>query len=334
MVSKQIVRAAHGSGGKDSADLMEAIFAKHFKSQSLARLEDAAVIEVDKGRIATSTDTFVVTPLFFPGGNIGKLAACGTINDVLMMGAIPKYLTCGFVLEEGLEIDLLEEIVKSLALEAERAGVEIVAGDTKVIEGSGGLLINTTGIGFIPAARNLGADSLQVGDKIILSGNLGDHHATIMSSRMGISNNIKSDCAVLSEVTEALLDYDVRAMRDVTRGGLGTVLNEFARSSKIGISVNEKSLPLNEQVANLAGLLGLDPLYMANEGKLIAFVPGENANEALASVRATELGKNAVIIGEVVDLPDNQEPRVTMVTRMGGTRKIDMLYGEGLPRIC
>ena len=226
------ITMAHGSGGKTSAELMSSVFGKHFKNSILDKMEDAAVLEVS-GKIAFSTDSFVVTPLEFPGGDIGKLCVCGTVNDLLMMGAEPKYLTCGFILEEGLEIETLDSIVASMAKQAEIAGVKIVAGDTKVVEGSGGLYINTSGIGIIPEDRDVSAANCKPGDKLILSGNLGDHHATILSARMEIENDIKSDCGCLKDITDALFDngITVRTMRDVTRGGLGTILNEIADTS-------------------------------------------------------------------------------------------------------
>ena len=224
------ITMAHGSGGKSSAQLMSDIFGKYFKNQILDKMEDAAVLEVS-GKIACSTDSFVVTPLIFKGGDIGKLCVCGTVNDLLMMGAVPKYITCGFILEEGLDTELLEKIVASMAKQAEEAGVIVVAGDTKVIEGNGGLYINTTGIGEIPAGRDVSSRNCRPGDVVIVSGNLGDHHACILSHRMEIENDIKSDCAALNDITASLFDsgIDVKTMRDVTRGGLGTVLNDRAR---------------------------------------------------------------------------------------------------------
>ncbi|MEG0830282.1 MAG: hydrogenase expression/formation protein HypE [Anaerovoracaceae bacterium] len=324
------ITMAHGSGGKASAELMSSIFGKYFKNDILDKMEDGAVLQVE-GKIAFSTDSFVVTPLTFKGGDIGKLCVCGTVNDLLMMGAKPEYLSCGFILEEGLEVDLLEQVVKSMAAAAAVAGVKIVAGDTKVVEGSGGLYINTSGIGKIPPNRHISAANCKPGDKIILSGTLGDHHACILSARMEIENNIKSDCAVLADITQALFDggISVKTMRDVTRGGLGTILNELADTSSCKIQIEESALPMNEEVEGFADILGLDPLYMANEGKMLAVVPGEMAEEALALVRATKNGKNAVIIGEV------HQGRGTIIrTHLGGTRVVDVLYGEGLPRIC
>ena len=259
------ITMAHGSGGKSSAQLMSDIFGKHFKNQILDRMEDAAVLEVS-GRIACSTDSFVVTPLVFKGGDIGKLCVCGTVNDLLMMGAVPKYITCGFIMEEGLETELLEKIVESMAAQAREAGVMIVAGDTKVVEGSGGLYINTTGIGEIPEGRDVSSRNCRPGDAVIVSGNLGDHHACILSHRMQIENDISSDCAALNDIVEALFDegIDVRTMRDVTRGGLGTVINEIADSSGCMIELDEEAIPVAGDVRGFSDILGLDPLYMGN----------------------------------------------------------------------
>jgi hydrogenase expression/formation protein HypE len=328
------ITAAHGSGGRDSAMLMRDIFGKRFSNPILDRLEDAAVLGADfdaSGRLAVSTDSFVVTPLIFKGGDIGKLSVCGTVNDLLMMGATPLYLTCGLILEEGLDIELLDGIAASMAETAKTAGVKIVAGDTKVAGHGGGLFINTTGIGFVPAERSVSAANCGAGDAVLLSGSLGDHHACILSARMGIENGIESDCACLSDVTEALYASGARikAMRDVTRGGLGTVLNELAASSACAIRLNEETIPIAEAVRGFCGLMGLDPLYMGNEGKMIAVIDGRDADKALAAARMAQNGKNAAIIGRVVT-----GLGVSMQTRLGGTRRVDVLYGEGLPRIC
>ena len=321
---------AHGSGGKDSSDLMAQIFGKHFSNDILDKMEDAAVLQIN-GKIAYSTDTFVVTPIVFNGGDIGKLCICGTVNDLLMMGAEPKYITCGFILEEGLEIETLEKIVKSMAEMAEKAGVKIVAGDTKVIEGNGGIYINTSGIGLINENRNISASNSTPGDAIILSGNLGDHHACILSARMNMSNSISSDSACLTDITEALFENSigVHTMRDVTRGGLGTILNEISEKSLCCIEINETSIPMDEEVESFAEILGLDPMYMANEGKMIAIVNGEDAEKALKVMKETPNGKDAAIIGYV-----KEGHGVRMITRLGGSRGVDVLYGEGLPRIC
>ena len=324
------ITMAHGSGGKSSAQLMSDIFGKYFKNQILDKMEDAAVLEVS-GKIACSTDSFVVTPLIFKGGDIGKLCVCGTVNDLLMMGAVPKYITCGFILEEGLDTELLEKIVASMAKQAEEAGVIVVAGDTKVIEGNGGLYINTTGIGEIPAGRDVSSRNCRPGDVVIVSGNLGDHHACILSHRMEIENDIKSDCAALNDITASLFSsgIDVKTMRDVTRGGLGTVLNEIADSSGCMIELDEESIPVLDEVRGFTEILGLDPLYMGNEGKMIAVVPGDEAERALEAMRNTVHGKDAQIIGVV-----KEGSGAYIKTRLGATRRFDVLYGEGLPRIC
>ncbi len=324
------INMSHGSGGKASAELMEAVFAKHFSNSILDRMEDAAVLTVN-GRIAFSTDSFVVTPIFFNGGDIGKLAVCGTVNDLLVMGAIPLYLTAGFILEEGLEIDELEKIVISMKKAADEAGIRIVAGDTKVVEGSGGLYINTSGIGQIPEGRDISASNCRDGDALILSGNLGDHHACILSARMKIENNIASDCAPLNDIMDALFAADVRirAMRDVTRGGLGTILNELADTSGCAIEIEETALPVSDEVSGFSNILGLDPMYMANEGKVLVVVAGEDAEKALAAIRATVNGGGAALIGRAAG-----GRGVSMLTAIGGRRTVDVLYGEGLPRIC
>lgn len=324
------ITMAHGSGGKTSAELMSSIFGKYFKNSVLDKMEDAAVLELN-GKVAFSTDSFVVTPVIFKGGDIGKLSICGTVNDLLMMGAEPKYVTCGFILEEGLDIDMLDRIVASMAAQAAAAGVMIVAGDTKVVEGSGGLYINTSGIGIIPQDRDVSAANCRPGDKILLSGNLGDHHACILSARMEIENNIASDCGCLSDITDALFaaGIQVRTMRDVTRGGLGTILNEIADASGHRLQLSEAAIPVNEEVRGFADILGLDPLYMGNEGKMIAIVPEEQAQQALELMRNTEHGKNAAMIGEVTE-----GEGTFIITRLGGSRVLDVLYGEGLPRIC
>ena len=324
------ITMAHGSGERTSAELMEAVFGKHFKNPILDKMEDAAVLELH-GKAAFSTDSFVVTPLVFKGGDIGKLCVCGTVNDLLMMGAEPKYLTCGCIMEEGLDIDLLDQIVRSMAAQAREAGVLIAAGDTKVVEGSGGLYINTTGIGLIPEGRDVSAANCRAGDKILLSGNLGDHHACILSARMEIDNEIHSDCGCLKDITEALFGagIEVRTMRDVTRGGLGTILNEIADTSRCRIELSEESIPVSDEVRGFADILGLDPLYMGNEGKMVAVVPAAQAEKALELMRGTEHGKDAAIIGEI-----KEGNGTFLTTRLGASRVLDVLYGEGLPRIC
>lgn len=332
------ITMAHGSGGNDSKELMREIFGKHFSNDVLDRMEDAAAIDMEfDGKLAISTDSFVVTPLEFKGGDIGKLCVCGTVNDILMMGADPLYITCGFILEEGLDVNLLDRVVESMAAQAKAAGVKIVAGDTKVVEGSGGLMINTTGIGIVPKDRDISAANCKKGDKIIVSGTLGDHHACILSARMEIENEIASDCGCLKDITEALFDagITVHAMRDVTRGGMGTILNEIAETSCCKIEIEEAAVPVTDAVKGFSGMLGLDPLYMGNEGKMIAIVSGEMADEALALMKNTEHGKDAAIIGEITEeCEGDAKPVVHIKTPLGATRVLDVLYGEGLPRIC
>ncbi|QIB69229.1 hydrogenase expression/formation protein HypE [Aminipila butyrica] len=320
---------SYGSGGKQTSSLINDIFLKHFDNPVLNRLEDAAVLDV-QGRIAYTTDSFVVTPLFFKGGNIGKLAVCGTVNDLAMMGARPRYLTAGFILEAGADSQVLEQIAQTMRETADEAGVQIVAGDTKVVEGSGNIYINTSGVGEI-LKEGISIANCQEGDCILLSGNLGEHHAAIMSERMGIENNIASDCAPLFSLVEGLLEagIDVHCMRDVTRGGLGTVLNEVADSSACQVEIRETSLPVSKEIQGFCSILGLDPLYMANEGKMIAVVPGEQAEQALAAMQRNPYGAYAQIIGRI-----EKGAGVRMITALGGSRAVDILYGEGLPRIC
>jgi len=359
MVDK-IVTLAHGSGGAETAALWEAVFGKRFGNATLDRLEDSAVVDVapqtagrgSAPRIAVSTDSFVVTPLIFPGGDIGKLAAVGTINDVLMSGATPQYLACAFIIEAGLPIQTLDGICASLAESAAEAGVMVIAGDTKVIESrgeEGGLIINTTGIGVFPGdadnpdnpdnpdhvSGDPAADGIRPGDAVIVSGNLGDHHAAILSARMGIKNAIESDCALLAPIVRALREAEIRigAMRDVTRGGLGTVLNELAAASGVSIMLEEARIPVSREVRAFCGMMGLDPLYMGNEGKAALAVAPEDAERALALISKTDIGRNAALIGEACAADAAAAP-VAMRTRLGGAIRVDVLRGEGLPRIC
>ena len=327
------ITMAHGSGGVSTGQLIDNIFAKYFSNEILNRMEDSAVVE-GAGRIAVTTDSFVVRPLEFPGGNIGSLAVCGTVNDLLMSGSIPKYLTAGFILEEGLDIATLERLVSSMQSTAKEANVMIVSGDTKVIEGSGGLIINTSGIGFVPEGRNISPSGLEEGDLIILSGYLGEHHAAVLGSRMGIENDIVSDAAPLTEMVGALMEknLNIHAMRDVTRGGLGTVLNEFARASEVLIEIDEDKLPVTSAVRSFAGILGLDPVYMGNEGKAVIAVSKEDAGKALETIRSSRYGENAEIVGRVSEKKGSGE--VVLNTAIGGRRIIKQMYGEGLPRIC
>ncbi len=334
------VTMAHGSGGESTSKLISEVFAKHFKNEYLDKLEDSAVVPGNK-KIAVTTDSFVVTPIIFPGGDIGRLSVCGTVNDLLMSGARPMYLTCGCILEEGLDIEVLDKVIASMADTAKEAGVKIITGDTKVIENKGGepgLIINTSGVGFIDESLDVpGPFKLQDEDAIIISGNLGDHHAAILGTRMGIDSNIVSDNAPLREMVEKLLDNNIRvhAMRDVTRGGLGTVLNEFSSASGCEILLNEEDMPISPAVKDFCGILGLDPMYMGNEGKMVLSVHKDDADKALELIKSSKYGENAGIIGSVrknEETADNNN--VVLCTKIGGRRIIGLMYGEGLPRIC
>ena len=334
------ITMAHGSGGESTSRLISEVFAKHFNNEYLSKLEDSAVVP-GSGKLAVTTDSFVVTPLEFPGGDIGRLCVCGTVNDLLMSGAVPKYITCGCILEEGLDIDLLDRVIASMAETAREAGVVVVTGDTKVIEnrgGEGGLIINTSGVGFIPDDLDVpGPYKLQDKDKIIISGNLGDHHAAILGRRMGIESNILSDNAPLSEMVGKLMDEGIRvhAMRDVTRGGLGTVLNEFSEASKCSIELIESELPVSAAVRDFCGILGLDPMYMGNEGKMVLSVDEEDAEKALLLIKQSRYGENAKVIGSVSKADTNGGDKGVFVrTKIGGKRVVGPMYGEGLPRIC
>lgn len=324
------ITLAHGSGGQSTSKLIDSVFAKHFSNPILNMMEDSAVVEGSQ-KIAITTDSFVVNPLFFNGGDIGRLSVCGTVNDLLMRGAVPKYITSAFIIEEGADTDDLEKICKSMADTAKEAGVIIVCGDTKVIEGNGGIYINTTGVGFVKYSTDITSSNLKDGDAVVVSGTMGDHHATILSARMGIENAIKSDNAPLGEMVRAMLKegIELHCMRDVTRGGLGTVLNEIANASRVSIQINEKDIPIDPQVKSFAKILGLDIMHMGNEGKLVAFMPKEQAEKAVEIIKKCPYGENASVIGEV-----KNGSGVTLITPLGGKRQVNVLYGEGLPRIC
>lgn len=328
------ITMAHGGGGLASSRLIKEIFFKHFGSNEVAG--DAAILNMPGTRLAFTTDSFVVTPLFFKGGDIGKLAICGTVNDLSCSGAKPLYLSCGVILEEGFSIELLDKIVESMAETANKAGVKIVCGDTKVVHKGGcdGIYINTSGVGIVKEGIDISPDKAQVGDVVILSGYPGEHAAAIMTARneLGLSGDLKSDCAPLNKMVEDLLDQvEVHVLRDPTRGGVAASLNEIANDSKIGIEINEKQIIVSEGVKAVCSLMGFDPLYMANEGKMIVILPEENALKALTVLQKTEEGKNAAIIGKVLD---EHIGKLVMRTELGGRRLIDMPYGEQLPRIC
>ncbi len=328
-----IITQAHGGGGRVTSGLIEDIFFRCFDNDILRRAGDSAVVD-GTPRIAVTTDSFVVDPIEYDGGDIGRLSVCGTVNDLLASGAQPRYLTCGFILQEGLEIKTLERIASSMADTAKEAGVSIVAGDTKVTEGRGGLFINTSGVGFVPEGRDISAENIKEGDTVILSGCLGEHHAAILKSRMNIKNNIISDNAPLVSMVEVLFEngIHVHAMRDVTRGGLATVLSEMAGTAKAGIVIYEDRLPENESVRGFCSLLGLETIYMGNEGKMIFFVSEDDTERALDLIRKDRYGKNAAVIGEVKDI--GNRGNVHMKTSTGGMRRLEAMTGEGLPRIC
>ena len=336
------VTMAHGGGGRAMRGLIEKILLPAFDNPLLATLEDQARISIAElaaqgDRLAFTTDSYVVTPLEFPGGDIGKLAVCGTVNDLAVSGARPLYLSCGLVLEEGLQMEVLSKIAQSMARTAREAGVFIVTGDTKVVERGAAdrLFINTAGIGVVPAGVNISATRAGPGDAVIVNGNLGDHGVAILLARneLALSAEVYSDCQPLYSLVAAMLAAcpDIHCLRDATRGGVATVLNEFAVSSHVGIRLREASLPLNEVVRGACEILGLDPLYLANEGKLVAIVPGAQAHAVLAAMRSHPAGRDAAIIGEVSAAPAGN---VILSTGIGGDRVVDMLVGEQLPRIC
>ncbi len=326
----------HGSGGKASQRLVSEMFMRHFDNEILRVMDDAAFLDVT-GPLAVSTDSFTVDPIFFPGGDIGALSVHGTVNDVAMLGATPLFLTCGFILEEGLDLGDLERIVVSMGHAAREAGVRIVAGDTKVVPRGAAdkIFINTTGIGTVRVSPAPSGHRAAPGDAILLTGSMGDHGLAILSTRQGLSfeSPVKSDCASLHHLVGKVLDVvpDVHVLRDPTRGGLATTLNEIAGQSGVGCFIEESRIPVDPAVAGGCAVLGLDPLYLANEGKFICIVPEADAEAALAVMRADPLGRAACRIGEVrADYPG----KVVMITPLGGQRLLGMLEGEQLPRIC
>jgi hydrogenase expression/formation protein HypE len=331
----------HGSGGKLTADLIDKIFLPAFRNPTLDRLDDQAVVTIDGARLAFTTDSFVVTPIFFPGGDIGRLAIHGTVNDLAMSGARPLYLSAAFILEEGLAVDDLRRVVESMRSAAAEAGVQLVTGDTKVVNRGKGdqIFITTTGIGVIEQDISISADRARPGDKILLSGYIGDHGMTIMSQREGLEfeSSIESDCAPLNSLVTAMLattscanDF-IHTLRDPTRGGVATTLNEIAKHADVGMVLDERTIPVRESVKGACEVLGLDPLYVANEGKLLAMVAPEMADAVLEQMRRHRLGQDAAIIGEVVEA---HRGMVLMKTEIGGTRVLDVMFGEQLPRIC
>jgi hydrogenase expression/formation protein HypE len=334
---KQIV-LGHGSGGKLTAELIEKLFLPAFSNVVLDKLDDQAVLQVNGSRLAFTTDSFVVTPIFFPGGDIGTLAINGTVNDLAMCGARPLHLSAAFILEEGLATENLRRVVESMRNAAAVAGVQIVTGDTKVVNRGKGdqIFITTTGIGIIDKPVNISADRARVGDTILVSGYVGDHGMAVLSQRENLEFEgvIESDCAPLNGLVEAMIDAggeNVHCLRDPTRGGVATTLNEIAARSRVGMSLQERAIPVRETVQSACEILGLDPLYVANEGKLVAVVSADAADAVLESMRKHAFGTNAAIIGEVVS---NHPGMVLMKTEIGGTRVLEVMFSEQLPRIC
>ncbi len=337
MKKEDTILLDHGSGGRASHELVKHVFLPQFKNDLLDSLEDSTVFQIGEHKLAFSTDSYTVDPIFFPGGDIGCLAVHGTVNDVAMRGAEPLYLSVGFIIEEGFPMADLGRILQSMKEAADVAGVQIIAGDTKVVNRGSvdKIFINTSGVGVIRNDVNIGGKNAQVGDVVLVSGTVGDHGTTVLSMREGLSFEapIQSDSAPLNGLVADMMAVSdqIHAMRDPTRGGLATTLNEIALQSDVGIELIEEQIPLREGVTGACELLGLDPLYLANEGKLIAFVAPEDADKVLRCIKAHPYGKEAAIIGRVVS---ENRGRVFMKTGIGGTRIIDMLAGEQLPRIC
>lgn len=337
----ETVLLGHGSGGSMMKRIIDQVFFEAYAGEELLTGDDAARLTApESGRIAFSTDSFVVTPQFFPGGDIGRLAVCGTVNDVATSGAIPQYLSCGFILEEGYPIEDLKRICASMAEMAKEAGVRIVTGDTKVVNrGHGdGVFINTSGIGFIPEGIELSGAYCKPGDKILVSGTLGDHGITIMSCReeLGFQADLQTDAAPLNHLIQAVLTAApaTRCFRDPTRGGLASTLNELADQSQVDFVIEEDAVPVKDVVRGACEMLGYDIFQVANEGKMVCVVPADQADAALGAMRANKYGKDAVIIGDVVEKPGNRDARVSLHTSFGSLRIMDMLVGEQLPRIC
>lgn len=333
---KQIVMG-HGGGGKLTADLIQKVFLPAFDNEQLSRLDDQAVLNINDTRLAFTTDSFVVTPIFFPGGDIGKLAVNGTVNDLAMSGARPLYLAAAFILEEGLTTENLQRVVNSMSSAARDAAVQLVTGDTKVVNRGKGdqIFVTTSGVGVIERPVTISSDRARPGDKVLLSGSIGDHGMAIMSQRENLEfgGTIESDTASLHGLVAAMLEAseEIHCLRDPTRGGLATSLNEIAGKSNVGIELKESAIPVRETVKGACEILGLDPLYVANEGKLIAIVAPHAAEAVLRAMRSHPLGQESRLIGEVVE----RHPRmVLMTTEIGGTRVVDVLFGEQLPRIC
>ena len=334
----EIITLAHGSGGKATNKLIDKLFYKYFNNELLSQKNDSTVLPFINGKIAMSTDSFVINPIFFEGGDIGKLSICGTVNDICMSGAKPLYISVGFIIEEGLSINDLEKIVQSMAKTANEAGVKIVTGDTKVVEKGScdKIYINTTGIGIIEEDNKyLSGDKVKPGDKVIISGTLGDHGMCIMNKRenLGFESNIKSDCCLLNELIKDILSVskNVRVLRDPTRGGLATTLNEIIEHSNVSIEIQEDKIPVKEEVAAMCDILGMDPLFIANEGKLVVIVDKNDADNVLSIMKKNPVGKASVLLGEVIN---DEKNKLYLKTNIGGKRIINMPEGEILVRIC
>ncbi|WP_201782711.1 hydrogenase expression/formation protein HypE [Calothrix sp. 336/3] len=336
------ITLAHGSGGQAMRDLINSVFVKTFNNTYLDKLEDQAIFDIPQlaaygNQLAFTTDSYVVDPLFFPGGDIGTLAINGTINDLAVSGAIPLYISCGVILEEGFPIDILYKITENMQIAAQNAGVKIVTGDTKVVHRGAvdKLFINTTGIGIIRENIHISSHNIQPGDAIIINGEIGNHGTAILAARgeLALETEITTDCQPLHDLVQKILNVcpQVHGMRDVTRGGLATVMNEFAQTSHVGISLDETAIPVREEVKGFCEILGLEPLYLANEGKLVVVLPAENVNRVLDVMKSHPAGKNACVIGTVVA---THPGIVCLKTIFGTERIIDMLVGEQLPRIC
>jgi hydrogenase expression/formation protein HypE len=341
-IRDKAITMAHGGGGRAMRELIQKLIVPAFDNPLLARLEDHAQVELKDlsecgDRLAFTTDSYVVSPLFFPGGDIGKLAICGTVNDLAMSGAVPLYLSCGLIIEEGLATTELERVLASMSVLARQTGIQVVTGDTKVVNRGAAdrLFINTAGIGVIPRGIAISSTRARPGDVIIVNGTLGDHGVAILVARneLELKSDISSDCQPLHGLVQAMLAVcpDIRCLRDATRGGLATVLNEFAIDSGVGMRLQEKSIPMKTEVRGACEMLGLDVLYMANEGKLVAVVPPDHAGAVLDAMRGHPAGRDSAIVGEVLAEPAGH---VILNTLFGGERVVDMLVGEQLPRIC
>jgi len=333
---RDTVVLGHGSGGSLSHDLINRLFLPELGKAAPRALDDSAILNINGQRLAITTDSHVVSPLFFRGGDIGRLAVCGTVNDLAMVGAKPIALTCGFVVEEGLSFETLQRVVQSMRDAAAEAGVFIAAGDTKVVQKGGAdkLFINTSGVGVVEAGVDISGTRATLGDVVIVSGTLGDHGIAVMSERegLGFSTDLQSDVAPLNHLVRAMMDAgEIHVLRDPTRGGLATTLNEIAKQSNVLIELQEPLIPVKPQVRAACEMLGFDPLYVANEGKLVAIVKAQDADVILAAMRATKYGQDAVVIGSVTA---GGKAQVRLKTAIGGTRLVDMLPGEMLPRIC